>query len=232
MVIIDEKDIGKTKEELLMDLISEWLGERIPLDKIKYGLPEELDQRPDLPYDPNTFVPAKVNIQYDERYSEMGSGFMYRRRSIVEHLAGCDLSTITPLKLPFSIHDLIEQINKCVPYPIDKDDLVDYKYETKEDYENGIRIQAHPHSYLWMDGETVKIDDRWIDGIPLLTVTRLIGFFKWTPVDAVAFASAQAAAAVAQERSGRLAAARLRVADRLDQSRLDKGLRLTKNPNR
>lgn len=232
MVIIDEKDIGKTKEELLMDLIAEWLGERIPLDKIVYGLPEELDQRPDLPYDPNTFVPARVDIRYDDRYSEQGSGFMYRRRSIVEHLAGCDLSTITPLKLPFTIHDLIDQINKCVPYPIDKDDLVNHKYETKEDYENGIHIQAHPHSYLWMDGEKVKIDDRWIDGIPLLKNTRLNGFFKWKPVDAVAFAAAAAQAAVSRERSGRLAAARNRVADRLDQSRQEQGLRPQRNHHR
>lgn len=219
MVIIDENDIGKTKEELLMDLIAEWLGERIPLDKVKYGQPQALDQRPDLKFDPNTFIPARVDVRYDGRYDTSGSGFMYRRRSIVDHLEGCDLTTITPLTLPFSIWDLIDQINKCVPYPIDKYDLVNHVYETKEDYANGIHIEADPHSWLWMDGEKTKIDDRWIDGLPLLTNTRLNGFYKWAEEDPEAANLVVLQARVAQNNIDRLAEAKARIAARAEKAR-------------
>ena len=64
-VIIDENDIGKTNIELLTDLIYETNKLRIPEDKIKYGLPMDLDTRPDNLYDHNTFVPFKIDPDYN-----------------------------------------------------------------------------------------------------------------------------------------------------------------------
>lgn len=206
MVIIDEDDLGKSREELLMDLVAEYLGFRIPLDKIVFGEPEALDQRPDLEFDPNTFIPAQIDIAYDSRFSDMGSGFMYRRRSIVEHASGCDFSKVAPTKLPFTTHDLIEQFNQCLPYPIDESDVVLVEYKTKEDYEKGVTFAAAPHSLFWTDGETIQIDDRWITGEPVIVVTDLPGFFKWKPESAEVL--------FARRANERIAAARMRIEQR------------------
>lgn len=217
MVIIDQDDIGKTRDELLMDLVAEYLGFRIPLDKIVFGNPQELDQRPDLSFDPNTFIPARVDTAYDDRYSEAGSGFMYRRRSIVEHASGCDFSKVAPTTLPFTTHDLIDQFNKCLPYPIDESDIVLIEYKTKEDYEKGVEFKADPHSLFWTDGEKINIDDRWITGEPIITVTDLPGFFKWKPDSQEALFNRRANDAIA--------AARARVEERTRAYNFARGIR-------
>ncbi len=220
MVIIDEKDMGKTREELLMDLVSEHLGFRIPIDKIVFGQPTELDQRPDLKFDPNTFISARVDIRYDDRFSLDGSGFMYRRRSIVEHAAGCDFSTVSPMTLPFTTYDLIEQFNRCLPYPIDQSDIVFVEYKTKEDYAGGVSFKAAPHSLFWIDGEKIQIDDRWITGDPVLAQTELPGFYKWTPPTGPSAQARFNASALAA-----LTAAQTRVNQRLAANKKRAGLR-------
>lgn len=179
MVVIDEKDVGKSREQVLMDLIYEATGQRIPLDKIKFGKPREVDKRKDLETDPNTFIPAKVNPHYDARYSVDGSGFMYRRRDIVNHADGCDFSNVKPYTLPFKITDILDQINSCMPYPIQPGDVVDYEYKTFADLLKGVRLDAHPESLLWINGTVMQIDTGFIDGEPLIQITSLDGFNEW-----------------------------------------------------
>lgn len=181
MVIIDEHDINKTKEEILMDLIYESTGQRIPLPHVRFGKPQELDQRPDLKFDPNTFIGARVNPRYDNRYNSAGSGFMYRRRSIIEHMRGCVFDGVAPAQLPFRVSELLPQINHCLPYPISAEEIVDYEYTTLEEAADGIKLKAHPDSLLWCDSGYVPFDDRLITGKPLITVTNLPGFFEWFP---------------------------------------------------
>lgn len=181
MVVIDERDINKTREELLMDLLYEATGERIPLEHIKFGKPQELDARPDLDDDPNTFIPAKVNPRYDSRYNYKGSGFMYRRRSIYAHMRGCVFDGITPTHLPFKVSDLLDQINHCLPYPIKKEDIVDYEYTSLEQLKgNTIRLQAHPESLIWCEGGEIPIDKRILTNEPIVSVFLLDGFKEWT----------------------------------------------------
>lgn len=180
MVVIDEKDVGKTNEEVLMDLIYEGTGQRIPLDKVKFGNPEEIDKRKDLEYDPNTFIPARVNPQYDARYNVDGSGFMYRRRNIINHTDGCDFSRVAPATLPFTIIDILDQINECMPYPIKASDVINYKYTSLEEVETkGVRLDAHPHSLLWVKGQQFFVNTTYINGKPLVAVTDLDGFNEW-----------------------------------------------------
>lgn len=182
MVIIDEKDIHKSKEEILMDLIYESTGQRIPLEHVKFGKPVELDARPDLKFDPNTFIPARVNPRYDNRYNSSGSGFMYRRRSIFEHIQGCSFNGVAIYSLPAKLTDLLEQINRCLPYPIAKEDVSEVEITSLEQIQKGIRFAAHPESILWCEGGIVPIDTRALEGIPLVTVTQLNGFKKWSPI--------------------------------------------------
>ena len=61
MVVIDEHDIGKTNIQILMDLIYEFQGIKIPEEHIRYGKPMPLDARPEIMDDPNTFIPCHIN---------------------------------------------------------------------------------------------------------------------------------------------------------------------------
>jgi hypothetical protein len=180
MVVIDEKDVGKTEEEVLMDLIYEGTGQRIPLDKVRFGKPREVDKRKDLEDDPNTFIPCRVDPQYDGRYNAAGSGFMYRRRDITNHVSDSDFSQVAPAALPFKITDILDQINERMPYPIEARDIIDYEYKTlKEVEEKGVTLRAHPESLLWIKGTTFNVNTTYINGAPLVSVLDLDGFNEW-----------------------------------------------------
>lgn len=187
MVVIDEKDIGKTREQVLLDLIYEATGERIPLDKVKFGKPREIDKRKDLEHDPNTFIPARIDPKYDARYAQQGDdGFLYRRRDLEKHSKGAVFNEIKPLFLPFKVSDILDQINACLPYPVGASDLIDHKYTTIEQVEAGVHLQAHPESLLWIRGTKIKVDSGYIDGTPLLAVTEIDGFHPWVPCEETA----------------------------------------------
>lgn len=179
MIVIDEQDVGKSREQILLELIYESTGELIPLDKVTFGKPQEIDKRLDLETDPNTFIPAQVDPAYDNRYSASGSGFMYRRRSIVNHTDGCDFSHVKPTSLPFRITDILDQINECMPYPIHPADVVDYEYKTLEEVLQGVYLTAHPESLLWIKGTQMFVGVGFISGDPLIETTTLDGFNEW-----------------------------------------------------
>ncbi len=179
MVVIDENDVGKSREQVLMDLIYESTGRRIPLDKVKFGKPMEVDKRKDLTDDPNTFIPCRVNLQYDDRYSADGSGFMYRRRSIVDHTQGINLNSVRPAVLPFKISDVLDQINDVVPYTIQVSDIIDYEYTTLEQVLEGITLRAHPESLLWCQSRTFLIDTGALTGDLIIQNTDLDGFTEY-----------------------------------------------------
>lgn len=180
-VIIDRADVGKTTEDLLRDLLFESTGARIPADKIQYGKPRELKQRPQYKYDPNTFIPVVVDIVYDTRFRSAGDGFMYRRRSIIEHCANVDFSSISPDFFPFRISDIIDKINEQLEYPITMDNLVEFEYSSVEQWADGVMLQARDDSYLWTDGQKVLIDTSKVNHQNLLTNHTLDGFNIYQP---------------------------------------------------
>lgn len=182
MVIIDVNDIGKSREQVLLDLIYEATGERIPLDKVKFGKPREIDKRKDLEFDPNTFIPARIDRNYDTRYGTTpDDGFMYRRRNIVEDFGATDFSSVKPHSLPFKLTDILDQINACLQYPIGADDIIDHEYTTLGQVEAGVHLQAHPESLLWIKGIKIYVDTGYIKGVPLIFETELDGFNEWFP---------------------------------------------------
>lgn len=175
-VIIDDNDIGKNRSVMLMDLIYESNGIRVPLDKIKFGIPKEVDQRVDLDDDPNTFIPVRVDPQYDDRFALGTSGIMYRRRSISQHVEGIDLFSIRPLFLPFKISDILEEINLLVPYKFQLEEIENYEYKTLEEVEAGIQLVAKKQAYLWFGGKKFNVNTTIISGDPLISNTVLDGF--------------------------------------------------------
>lgn len=176
MVVIDENDVGKTQEEVLMDLIYEQFGHRIPLDKIKFGKPREVDARKDLWWDANTFIPARIDQAYDDRFSGANNGFMYRRRSMAYHFTKYDFSGVIVPHLPIKLSELLPQINAILPYPLEERDVVDKTYTSIEEVEAGITLEANPESLLWCKGHDFVPNTTVLEGIAILDITDLPGF--------------------------------------------------------
>lgn len=190
MVVIDEHDVGKTRREVLMDLIYEATGRRLPLDKVVFGKPRPCDQRPEVKTDPNTFIPMRVDVQYDHRFNLPESGVLYRRRDMGDHLKDLDTSKIKVGKFPVRTTDLLDQINEQLTYPVLACELMDYEFTSAEQIEMfGLMVVAHPDSVLWMgSGELFGVD---VSGAvdpesTLVPNNYLMGFYKWTPSGAVA----------------------------------------------
>jgi hypothetical protein len=179
MVVIDEHDVGKSREQVLLYLIYEATGESIPLEKVKFGKPSEVDPRKDLDLDPNTFIPAQIDVHYDKRFWVQGSGFLYRRRCIINHTQDSDLESVTPVHLPFKISELLDQINAVMPYPIAVSDIVDHEYTTIEEVYAGITLEAHPESLLWVHSKTFRPNTALLDGGPMIQNQDLDGFNEY-----------------------------------------------------
>jgi len=169
-VVIDERDLGKWEEQLLMDLIYEHTRQRIPIEYITYGLPQELDARPDLKYDPNTFIPVRIDPRWDDRFASPGGpkGFMYRRRTFQEYFEDIDF-TIDVDEFPFWVKDLVDsKINPHVPYPLDPEkDVLNYQFKERD--ATSFPLIAHPHSYIWAGRTPMKInpiDPIWYKLVP------------------------------------------------------------------
>ena len=173
MVVIDERDIGKSKIEILMDLIWEFQQVKIPEDHITYGTPQELDARPEIMTDANTFIPCHIDPNYDDRFSK-NSGFMYRRRTLDEHLGNVQL-TITIDRWPITTRELLrDYVNPQLEFPIDPEDIVDYELPDPES--NVVLLVAEPGSFLWtgqFELIVIPIDPGYFD---LVQVQSLPGF--------------------------------------------------------
>lgn len=180
MVVIDHNDLHKTKKEILMDLIYESTGQRFPLDKIVFGTPRELKNRPGDKLAPNTHIPINVDVGYDRRYALPESGFMYRRREIAEHLKDIDWNMVLVQSFPMRVGDLIEQINEQLEYPIKECEIDDLTYDSLEQLQlYGFIVQSADDSLLWCGENTAHGLNLVNVTNPMLTVTRLPGFMKF-----------------------------------------------------
>lgn len=176
MVKIDEHDIGKSKIQILTDLIYESTGLRFPESKIKYGKPEELDTRPDLWDDPNTFIPVKIDVTYDDRFT-LSDGFMYRRHGIAYYLNKYNVK-VNALQAGMRVHEIVEQqINYQIPFPLDTEDFQDYVIT--DTTVTSLKIKARSDSLLWHGVSSVPISS--VAYSPLYTNLHLSGFREYIP---------------------------------------------------
>lgn len=172
MVIINERDIGKTREQILLDLLYEALGERLEETWYTHGVPEELEATPKNPLDPNTFM----RIEYAPHYKEVKSdiGVMYRRRDIGEHLAQYSFD-LAFSRFPTTTRQIVEDlINPHLNFPLASGDFVD---EVVNDPDTtAVTIKAHPNSVIWCGKAAQTIDPPGEEFFVLAQVTILGGF--------------------------------------------------------
>lgn len=174
MIVIDQDDIGKSETQLLMDLIFESAGIRVPEQKIRYGKPQEMDVRPDLSDDPNTFIPVTIDTDYDDRFPPgSNSGLLYRRRELSTYFPVENYAIYTQLNV-VRLYDILDQINLHLPYPLIEMDLLNQSITTTG--LTSITLRANPNSFIWIGNVTINVTIERGDKLLLLSQLELEGF--------------------------------------------------------
>lgn len=176
-VTIDNEDLGKSRLELLTDLIFESEGIRIPLSKVRYSSPQRLDTRPEILDDPNTLIKFDTDTDYDDRYyQKLSNALMYRRRELKTHFQG----VATPVTIyvdndgDFTIHEILNQINLSLSYPLAAEDIKNTTLNSLTT--TSLLLEADPESLIWIDSVTVPVTITYANRLNLLTNTQLDGF--------------------------------------------------------
>lgn len=158
-------DYNKPPKELLLDLIYFSNGIRFEPDEVDFGIPQFLDQRPDIDWDPNSYIPIEVPDKVDARYVGR-TGFMYRRmylRDIVPVQTG-------PIPVPSYPTDtltLLPVINAYYGTQITAEDIVNQQYETAA---SPLLIVFQETSLCWIgDGVAGENSDSNLVPQPFLT---------------------------------------------------------------
>lgn len=175
-VIIDENDIGKTDIQILTDLIYETNKLRIPEEHIKYGAPSALDSRPDVECDHNTFVPFKIDPDYNYRLAQM-TGFVYRRREFGDYMDDIEI-VVDVTEYPFHVLSVLDQINEHLPFPLSPNDIVDYVFNEGADATT-FPLIANPRSYLWTGRVNIRMNPLNPVFFKLVPNPYIPGFFQF-----------------------------------------------------
>ena len=178
-VIINIADAGKSIIQLLTDLIFESEGIRYPESKVKYGDVQVLDARPEVLTDPNTFVPFWTNSDFDDRYVQ-GAGLLYRRHELSSHFQNVGTIHIYTQHFTFKIHDVLDQINLYLSYPLTPADVLNTTVDATTATQ--LELTANPLSYIWINGASTPLVVHAEDKLSLLSQTDLDGFRIYTPV--------------------------------------------------
>lgn len=168
---VREQNFNRASKEIALDLIYVLNGYRIYKDHIWLGCARELDQRPEILDDANTYVPCRIDPMFDDRFDGR-NGFMYRRIELTE-INGIENLKIVPPFTPFRTRDVLDQINDRLQVQFNERDLADVEYTTGQ-----MELVAHPNSWVWIGKSTFEAEDP--DGLPLFEVTSdLSGFKVW-----------------------------------------------------
>jgi len=168
-LLVESQNFDRPSVEIALDLIFASTGYRGEKQYIKFGLPEHCDPRPDIDYDPNTFVPAVINTQFDMRV--FGSnGFLYHRLSL-DTIALSQPLRIWPNQYPFRPVDVLTQINEQLFTQLDETDLLDIEYTEPGTF----KLFAGKHSLAWRGEKEFMAMEA---GAPqyLFPVQKLTGF--------------------------------------------------------
>lgn len=161
MLVKERRDFNRPSKLIALDLIWAFTGYRIRENKIEFLSVKELDHRPDIPDDENTFARIEIDGTEDTRFSG-NKGFMYRRLPLNEIPGASDLVLIVEGPT-FTLSDVLDQINDYLQTQLTTDDLDDSKT-----YDSNIRlneIKASPGSLAWVDSISFKVTRLDHDGL-------------------------------------------------------------------
>lgn len=146
-------DFDRPEKLVICDLIYVSNKYRLQPPQVEFGLPKELDQRPDIEDDPNSYIDAVVNPKYDHRMVPAETGFLYRRIPLAA-LRPADEHSIIPPAVPFTTYDILDQINAQFGVQLTEDDLENIEYT---DMEDAFIIRAKPTSKIWTGWRNINV---------------------------------------------------------------------------
>lgn len=168
-LLVMRQDFDRPSIDIALDLIFAATKYRAEKKFIELGLPEHCDPRPDIDYDPNTFVPIKMDSRFDARL-EGRNGFLYRRLSLLE-INDIETLSIDPPFIPYRTRDVLDQINEKLQTQFTLTDLVDKEYTIGQ-----MILEANKNSLVWTG--TSRFESVDPNKPPLFAEGALSGFVK------------------------------------------------------
>jgi len=169
-LLLDRKDVNRPENLIALDMFRVFAGYSIRPNKITFGKAQELDQRPDLPCDENSFCPVTIDRSEDTRFVGE-TGFMYRRWTLAE-VARDQIVKINGTSGQFKVEDIIDQINEQLETQFTLESLDNsVVYDTDGDE---FVLYAHPNSLAFCGSVAFELGDP--ERRDLLSVTDLTGF--------------------------------------------------------
>lgn len=146
-------NFDRPETEIVCDLI--YLANKYVLvpSQVKFGTLKEMDPRPDIEDDTNTYITATVSQTYDYRLKPSTTGFLYTRIP-VGALRVKDDRVIIPPAIPFKTHDILDQINRQLGTRMSTADLENIEYTTMDD---DFVIRTKPFSKVWIGGRKLQV---------------------------------------------------------------------------
>lgn len=173
MVLSIKRNYNKSTKELALEQIAISTGYRIPASKVIFNVPKALDIFPGIKTDENTYIDAKVQSGYVPT-SDGNAGFLYRREDLGV-LDAVDDFVITPPDYPYTLLDILPQINAYLGTQLGKDDVVN---STHYDNAEGLILRASPQSLMWVGTKTLSVGVT--DKKFLLKINTVYGFRTYT----------------------------------------------------
>ena len=177
--LILQYQLNRPGIEILLDLISIYnQGYRLEPHQVEFGDPQDLDTRPDILDDTNSFIPAEVDASVDSRLVPGNTGFLYARLPLGVLKKDKEYD-IDPLPVPFSTYQILDQINDQYNTQLTEDDLEDTEYVSMDDW---FYIHAKPSSKVWIGTKRIDVVG---DGpkFVLFVQSFLNGFTAYDPLD-------------------------------------------------
>lgn len=164
--------------DILLDLI--YIHNRqykLEKHQVKFNWdPIELDIRPDILDDQNTYIKALVDKDVDYRLDPSNTGYLYRRLPLAA-LRNSTGHQIVPPALPFKTYDILDQINLQLETQLTENDLENLEYTSLEEL---LTIQAKPTSKVWIGWRNIDVDGAG-PKLKFFDLVLLDGFFAWSP---------------------------------------------------
>lgn len=151
-LITPKRDYDKPTKQLALEQIAVSTGYRIPSSKATLFKPRALDMFPGILSDENTAVNAKVADGYIPN-NKIEIVFVYRRENL-DVLYVKRNTPIVPPKYPYTVLDVLSQINTLLGVQLTKDDVIN---DTFESITSPFTIRAKPTSLMWIGQKTVDL---------------------------------------------------------------------------
>lgn len=130
--LIRTYNFDRPETEVLCDLIYVANKYELVPAMVTFGTLKELDPRPEIEDDTNTYITATVKSTFDYRLKPSTTGFLYTRIP-VGMLIVKDNRVIIPPAIPFKTLDILDQINRQLGTRMLPSDVENIVYTTMDD---------------------------------------------------------------------------------------------------